>query len=201
MQPSLTFLPVRGLQIAVWDWPGDGPTILLAHATGFHARCWDEVLRHLPRRRAIAIDFRGHGRSAKPEPPYAWPDFGRDLAEVARQLDITGAVGVGHSMGGHSIALCAAQRPETFSSLVLIDPTIFQEEYYGRPRRHDSSFILKRRNDWASPAEMFDRFRDRSPFSTWNHEVLRDYCEYGLLPAGERYVLACPPAIEASIYA
>jgi hypothetical protein len=30
--------------------------------------------------------------------------------------------------------------------------------------------------------------------------VLRDYCEYGVLPAGDRYVLACPPEIEASIY-
>jgi lipase len=82
-----------------------------------------------------------------------------------------------------------------------VDPTIFEREYYGRPQRHDSSFIGRRRNDWASPKEMFERFRDRPPFAQWRVEVLRDYCEYGVLPAGNRYVLACPPEIEASIYA
>jgi hypothetical protein len=32
--------------------------------------------------------------------------------------------------------------------------------------------------------------------------ALRDHCEYGLLPApdGDGYVLACPPAIESSVY-
>ena len=48
---------------------------------------------------------------------------------------------------------------------------------------------------------MFERFRDRPPFAQWRVEVLRDYCEFGVLPAGDRYVLACPPDIEASIYA
>jgi lipase len=201
MQPSLTFLPVHNLQVAVWEWPGDGPTLLFAHATGFHARCWDQVIRGVPGQRAIAVDFRGHGRSSKPEPPYRWPDFACDLAEVARQLELEGAVGIGHSMGGHSIALCASLRPETFSSLLLVDPTIFVREYYGRPKRHDASFVAKRRNRWASVDEMFERFRDRPPFAAWRPEVLRDYCEYGLLPDGDGYVLACPPAVEASIYA
>jgi hypothetical protein len=48
---------------------------------------------------------------------------------------------------------------------------------------------------------MFDRFRTRPPFAAWDPAVLRDYCEYGLLPAGDRFVLACPPPVEASIYA
>jgi pimeloyl-ACP methyl ester carboxylesterase len=29
---------------------------------------------------------------------------------------------------------------------------------------------------------------------------LRDYCEFGLLPDGDEFVLACPPEIEATIY-
>src|SRR5205823_3346713 len=155
MRPSLSNLTVNGLELALWDWPGDGPPLLFAHATGFHGRCWDQVIRSLPGRRAIAVDLRGHGRSAKPAPPYRWRDFGHDLVEVARQLDLTGAVGVGHSMGGHSIALAAALLPRAFSALLLLDPTIFTPEYYGQPTRHDASFVLKRRNRWASPGEMF----------------------------------------------
>jgi pimeloyl-ACP methyl ester carboxylesterase len=201
MSPALTTMAVNGLELAVWDWPGDGPPILFAHATGFHGRCWDAVIRRLPGRRAIAVELRGHGRSAKPEPPYRWRDFGEDVAEVARQLELRDAVGVGHSMGGHSIVIAAAQRPEAFSSLLLVDPVIFPQEVYGQPQRDDSSYIRKRRNEWSSPAEMIERFRGRPPFVHWDPDVLRDYCEFGLLPDNGRFVLACPPAIEASIYA
>ena len=34
----------------------------------------------------------------------------------------------------------------------------------------------------------------------WDRAVLRDYCDYGLLPDGDGFVLACPPSIEAAIY-
>jgi pimeloyl-ACP methyl ester carboxylesterase len=199
--PSLDFLTVDGLRIAVWQWPGEGPPLLFAHATGFHARCWDQVIREFPGRRVIAIDLRGHGRSDKPEPPYRWGWFARDVAGVAEQLGLSGAIGIGHSMGGHSIVEAAAIRPETFSALLLVDPTIFEEAYYGMPRRHDASFVLRRRNQWKSWEEMFERFRDRPPFALWRPEVLRDYCEFGVQPQGDEYVLACPPAGEASIYA
>jgi len=47
---------------------------------------------------------------------------------------------------------------------------------------------------------MFERFRPRPPFSGWQPEVLRDYCEFGLLPHDGGFTLACPPAVEAAIY-
>jgi pimeloyl-ACP methyl ester carboxylesterase len=199
--PTLEYVTVDGLRIAVWQWPGEDPPLLFAHATGFHARCWDQLIRELPGRRVVAMDFRGHGRSDKPEPPYHWSWFARDVAAVAGQLDLRGAIGIGHSMGGHSVVEAAAMRPDAFSSLLLVDPTIFEAAYYGLPRRHDASFILRRRNQWKSWEEMFERFRNRPPFAQWRPEVLRDYCEFGVLPRGEEYVLACPPQVEAAIYA
>jgi pimeloyl-ACP methyl ester carboxylesterase len=80
-----------------------------------------------------------------------------------------------------------------------VDPTIFPPEYYGQPPG-DSSYIARRRNLFASPDEMYQRFRERPPFSQWRADVLHDYCDYGLLPSDGGYVLACPPAVEASIY-
>ena len=47
---------------------------------------------------------------------------------------------------------------------------------------------------------MFERFKGRLPFSRWRPEILRDYCDYGVLPRDGEFVLACPPAVEASIY-
>ncbi len=197
--PTLKILSANGLDLAVWDWPGRDPALLFAHATGFHGRCWDQIARRFPGRRRIAVDFRGHGRSSKPGPPYHWRTFGNDLAAVAEQLDVRDAIGVGHSMGGHSVVTAAGLRPETFASLLLIDPTIFPPEYYGQTLL-DVSFVERRRSVWNSPEEMFERFRSRPPFAAWQPEILRDYCEFGLLPSGGGFVLACPPAVEADIY-
>src|SRR5262249_9776766 len=137
----------------------------------------------------------------KPGPPYHWRQFGRDSAALVRQLSLRGSVGVGHSMGGHSLALAVALVPQAFDELILIDPVIMPRALYtGRPR--ELHFARKRRNRWRSPHEMFELFRDRLPFKNWDQAVLHDYCDYGLVPAadGPGYVLACPPDIEASIY-
>jgi lipase len=47
---------------------------------------------------------------------------------------------------------------------------------------------------------MIERYSGRLPFSRWHPQVLRDYCEFGILPRIGEFVLACPPDIEASIY-
>jgi lipase len=197
--PAESRISVNGIEVALFEWPGQDPAVFLCHATGFHARCWDQVIAHLAGRHCFAPDMRGHGRSTKPAPPYEWRNFGKDVAAVAEALGLSGAIGVGHSMGGHAVTLAAALRPETFSSLVLIDPVIRPKGAYIGPWR-EAHFVSKRRNRWASAQEMFDRFQDRPPFVNWDRAVLRDYCDYGLLPAGDSLVLACPPSIEASIY-
>ncbi len=198
-KPELKTIRSEDQELAVWEWAGEDPVILFAHATGFHGRCWDRIIAEFPGRHCLAVDSRGHGRSSKPEPPCHWRPFGRDLAAVGEHWKIHGAIGVGHSMGGHITTQVAALRPETYRALLLVDPTIFPMEYYGTPPP-DAHFTMRRRNSWASPDEMFERFRNRQPFAKWRPEILRDYCEYGLLPHGGEFVLACPPAVEASIY-
>jgi pimeloyl-ACP methyl ester carboxylesterase len=197
--PNLHFVPVAEQQLAVWEWPGQDPPLFFAHATGHHGRCWDHIVRRLPDRRALAIEFRGHGRSSKPAPPVPWPEFAQDVLAVARHLAIRDAIGIGHSMGGHSLVSAAIQEPAIFSALVLVDPVIFPPAYYREPPP-DASYIARRRNRWVSAREMFERFRPRPPFSTWREEALHNYCDYALLPEGDAFVLACPPALEAAIY-
>ena len=197
--PELKFVGGRGEELAVWEWPGEDPPFLFAHATGFHGRCWDFMVRMFPERRCLALDARGHGRSSVPELPYHWRIFGRDMTAVAEHFEVRDAIGIGHSSGGHTTVQTAAARPETYRALVLLDPTIFPIEYYGTGAP-DASFTLRRRNHWASPDEMFERFHARPPFVRWKPEILHDYCDYGVLPHDGKYVLACPPAVEASIY-
>jgi pimeloyl-ACP methyl ester carboxylesterase len=195
----LKFVGDAGKELAVWEWPGEDPPFLLAHATGFHGRCWDRIIRMFPERHCLALDARGHGRSSQPELPYHWRIFGRDMAAVAEHWDVRDSIGIGHSSGGHTTVQAAALRPHTYRALLLVDPTIFPPEYYGT-EPPDASFTLRRRNVWASPDEMFERFKARPPFAGWRPEILRDYCNFGVLPRDGKFVLACPPAVEASIY-
>jgi pimeloyl-ACP methyl ester carboxylesterase len=195
----LKFIGAPGKELAVWEWPGEDPPFLFAHATGFHGRCWDHIIRMFPQRHCLAVDARGHGRSSPAELPYHWRIFGRDLTAVAEHWDVRDAIGIGHSSGGHTTVQVAALRPRTYRTLLLLDPTIFPLEFYGTAPP-DASFTLRRRALWASPDEMFERFKTRPPFARWRPEILRDYCNFGVLPRDGKFVLACPPEVELSIY-
>jgi pimeloyl-ACP methyl ester carboxylesterase len=197
--PVQSRVEVNGVEIAVWAWPGAGRPVLFCHAAGFHARAWDQVIAHLPGLHCYAFDARGHGMSSKLPPPYPWRNFGGDAAAIAELLGLKDALGVGHSLGGHAITLATALRPGAFAGLLLIDPVIRPKDQYTGPWSK-AAFVAKRRNRWESREAMFESFKDRAPFNAWDRAVLRDYCEFGLLPDGEDFVLACPPAVEAAIY-
>lgn len=197
------------LRLNYYQWGDTGaPVVLLVHATGFHARCWDRVVAALPDGyRVLAPDLRGHGLSERRSPFDRWNRFGQDVLEFVQGLGISDAIGVGHSMGGHCVVQAAAQAPGAFRRLVLIDPVILDPDIYSM--RRDAAIavaedhpVARRRNRWASWQEMFERFREREPFSRWDARVLEDYCRYGVVPSadGDGFELACPPLVEASIY-
>lgn len=78
----------------------------------------------------ITFDFSGHGsRGHAPQPrDKRWHEWvGKEVIAAA-----TGAppappgcmvVGVGHSMGGAAMVLAAAERPDLFDKLVLVEPS------------------------------------------------------------------------------
>jgi pimeloyl-ACP methyl ester carboxylesterase len=204
-QPIRHKLHVDGLDLVVYEWPGAGDPILLIHATGFHARCWQAVVEALPERHVFALDMPSHGESARKPPPYEWTHFGADVLGVVESLGLERVLGVGHSMGGHALVLAAAARPALFRGLILVDPVIVEPEYASNMRRLRAAEhpVSRRRNRWESPEQMFEVFSRKEPYARWERRVLMDYCRYGLLPAagGEGFELACPPDLEAEVYA
>lgn len=105
-EPIVHAIAGDGVSLCVFEWEparrGRAETLLLAHATGFHARCWDRIVGRFPERHVLAVDQRGHGLSPFTGAPH-WADFGRDPPALARAFDLQNAIGVGHSMGGHAI--------------------------------------------------------------------------------------------------
>ena len=192
-----------GVRVCVFEWAGDGPTVVFSHGNSFHARCWDETIRRLPGVHAYAVDARGHGRSDKPDAAYPSRRFGEDLAAVLDAFELRDVLGVGHSLGGHATHVAGALRPERFRALLLVDPvTMPTERLPSRNPTEGEHPAARRRAQWPSAEEMFEAMRSRPPMNRWDEQVLRDYCTYGLLPdpSGEGMTLACPPAIEGRVY-
>lgn len=204
---------VNGIDLAVHEWTSDeaAAPLVFAHATGFHGRVFDAIIERFPARTAYAIDLRGHGQSggngAGGVPIDDWRLVASDVAGFLEQAGVTGAVGIGHSMGAHTLVQVAADHPGAFARLVLFDPVILAPEFYapGAPlyTADNPHPAIRRKRDFASVEAMIERFASRDPYNLFNPRVFADYCRYGLVPAasGEGMELACAPEVEASVYA
>lgn len=205
-EPYLRFIKAGKISLAYHEWSaGDGAdTLLIAHATGFHGRCYDPIAAHFPDHRVIALDMHGHGASGG-EPLNDWQCVVEELIDLIDHLKLRDAVGMGHSMGGHAIIRAATVREEAFRSLILFDPVVLTPEFYevkvsgfAPGQMHPAA---KRKRDFASAEEMIERFEARDPYNLFRRDVFENYCRFGLTPVeGGGYELSCTPEMEASMY-
>lgn len=205
--PTTRFYPVNGIELAVHEWASEGGVpLVFAHATGFHGRVWDAIAERFPDHPIYAIDLRGHGLS-RAAPISDWRLLASDVSEFLEQSGISDAVGIGHSMGAHTLLQVAADAPGRFSRLVLFDPVILAPEFYAPAEALYSADnphpAIRRKRDFASAEAMIERFASRDPYDLFDRKVFEDYCRHGLVPAaeGEGMELACAPEVEASVYA
>lgn len=99
-----------------------GIPVLFVHSFAGSAAHWTSQLRHeRMRRRAIAMDLRGHGRSEAPaSAEYEIASFAADIGAVADALQLERFVLVGHSLGGAAAIRYAAGHSERVAGLVLV---------------------------------------------------------------------------------
>jgi len=203
-----------GVKLHYLDWGGDGPPLILLHATGFLARLWQPIAEQLTERfRIVAYDQRGHGDSDNPPDGYTFEQFADDLDAVIRGLELDRAggardaasiVAAGHSSGASTIAVHAAHYPGVITRATLIEPILPHKNMWRNApanANERAEQARKRRAVWTSTNEMFESFRSRSPFDTWREDVLRIYIEEGTRARPDGQVeLKCPPHLEAKYY-
>jgi sigma-B regulation protein RsbQ len=97
----------------------------------------------------VLFDHVGHGRSDAsayhPKKYETLAGYVKDVLEICRELDLTDAVFVGHSVSAMIGILAAIEEPERFSQLVLIGPSpcyIDDGNYVGGFKREDIEGML-----------------------------------------------------------
>jgi pimeloyl-ACP methyl ester carboxylesterase len=189
--------------------------LIFVHANGFNAAAYRSLLAPLSASLRIwAPDLRGHGRSDLPvgaRGRRGWIDHRDDLISLLDGVDGPPVVLAGHSMGGTSGLLAAAERPGRVSKLVLADPVIWSRLSvlaFGLPlldrlpqRIPLVRNALKRRAQFDSREAAMSAYRGRGAFKGWPDMMLADYLSDGMEESGDGVTLTCRPETEAANYA
>lgn len=99
---------------------GNGKTLVLIHGLGGNTSTWETQVPILSKHHQVLTwDVRGHGQSDKPEGDYSVKLFANDLAKLLRELRISSAFVLGHSMGGVIALKFALDFPNLCSALIV----------------------------------------------------------------------------------
>ena len=210
-QPLRRQINIRDGAVSFLEWPGDGPALHFAHATGFNAETYRSLLAPLAGRFHIfASDARGHGFTALPETTddlKGWIVYRDDLRAFLDAVHPGPIVLAGHSKGAIVSMMVAALRPARVRALVLIEPVLVPGDRAMAVRSGDAPPDLavraaKRRAVFASFDAAFEAYRGRGAFATWPDETLRDYLKGGLVETGngDEVRLACAPSWESQSF-
>ena len=121
-------IPVRGeldLHCVFWGGHGlsDAAPFLLVHGLASNARLWDGVARHLAAlgHPVVAVDQRGHGRSAKPTDGFDMATVAHDLELLIAALGFERPIVAGQSWGANVVVELGHRSPESVRGVVAVD--------------------------------------------------------------------------------
>jgi pimeloyl-ACP methyl ester carboxylesterase len=192
-----------GVELEVHDLGGDGPTLLIAHATGMCGGAYLPMAAGLRSRFHVwALDFRAHGRSSVPASgELAWPGMIDDVLATVDALGGGPLPAIGHSMGGACLMGAERRRPGTISRAFLFEPIIVPAGF-DRPGPNPMAEAARRRRpSFPSRAEALSRYAGRPPLGTWRADALHAYVEHGFTEQADGSVaLSCTPEHEAQVF-
>ena len=132
----------------------------------------------------LPADPRGHGN---------WRVFRDDLIRFVENFAAEAGGPVllgGHSMGGTTSLMVAAERPDLVRGLILVDPVmvplsarLVMKAYRALGRKGGPASLAegaeRRRAVFPDRATMVTAYKGRGAFRTWPEEVIADYVEGG----------------------
>jgi pimeloyl-ACP methyl ester carboxylesterase len=196
-----------GVVVAVSDFGGDGPPLLLCHATGLHGHAYMPLIARLRSHfHCVTVDVRAQGMATAPtNANFSWSGVTEDVCAALDALRWSGrgdVRGIGHSQGGYAVISAAVARSGTFTKLFGFEPVIFPP-FAEPPPGHSpmSAAARKRRSTFDSPQAAYDNYKGKMPFSPMDDDCLRAYIDWGFEPTADGAItLRCTPAHEAELF-
>lgn len=159
----------------------------------------------------ISLKIRPLWEGESPKQLKHWSLFADDLIRGLDSIKAKGITAIGHSLGGVVTLYAAVKRPDLFSRLVLLDPTLLDPFRLRKirlmhllgmeTRRSLVMGALRRRKNWGSVQEAYLSFKEKPLFKKWPKETIRAYATSITRPSSRGGVeLAYPPEWEARIY-
>jgi pimeloyl-ACP methyl ester carboxylesterase len=183
--------------------------IHFAHANGFPAKTYSKLFSYLENEFEIKYLAR-HAHNPKFPVNDGWERLRDELREEIEKNFTKKIIGVGHSLGGILHLLAAAQNPELYKRIILLDAPIISRFSSGglwlfktlnlMDRLTPSQITRYRRNSWQSKQEVYEHFKSKPKFDAFDEDVLRDYVEHATVETDKGLELFFKPSIEAKIY-
>jgi lipase len=204
--PEIRSQDIGDAEIQYLDYPGDGPTVVMLHATGFQPWLWHPIARELAGDYHVMAPYFCDHRVADPaEGGLSWLLLSDDLLKLVESLGIEWPALVGHSMGATVSSIAEARSGGFASSMVLIEPIFLPSPFYSMEitvEQHPlAAKSLRRRSQWSGEDEAREYLRSKPLFDSWDEEMLGLYLEYGMTKADNGALeLACRPEREAALF-
>ena len=120
---------VNGIELHYLRTGGGRPPVILLHGLTGSGACWSPLAHALEADFDVIMpDARGHGASSAPPSGYRYEDHAGDVIGLIHALGLDTPVLLGHSMGGMTAAVVAAQIGAGPGKLILADPTFLSPQ-------------------------------------------------------------------------
>lgn len=124
------YAKVNGLKI-YYEIHGDGrPLVLLHGGMGGMEMFGPNVAAFARKRRVIAVDLEGHGRTAELDRPLRYERMADDIAGLVAELDLGTSDVLGYSLGGGVALQLAIRHPDVVSRLVVVSAPFAHAAFY-----------------------------------------------------------------------
>lgn len=209
-QTKSSYASVNGIKM-YYELHGSGQPLVLVHGGG--STIQTSFGRLLPlfaeTRRVIAVELQAHGHTTDRDAPESFEQDADDIAELLRQLNITGADVLGFSNGGNTAMQLAIRHPQSVRRLVLASSFYKREGMYGwfwdfmknaslqqMPKPYQDAY-LQINPSQAGLQNMHDKDAARmQTFVDWKPETIQSITAPALIVTGDQDVVRPEHAIE-----
>lgn len=202
---------VNGIKM-YYEIHGSGQPLVLIHGGGSTIQTsFGKIMPVLAKtHKVIAVELQAHGHTSDRDAPTSFEQDADDVADLLKQLNITGADILSFSNGGNTAMKIALRHPERVRKLILASAFYKREGMYSwfwegmqhakleqMPKLYQDAYLSIPGNTQAGLQSMHDRDAGRmQTFVDWKEEDIRSIQAPTLVIVGDQDVVRPEHAVE-----